>query len=277
MVQNPLHIAIQGVKGSFHEEACQIYFKNKNIHYNYCDTFEQVFQHTKQHEEHGFIAIENSLAGSILPNYASIKQYDLHIIGETYMPISHQLMVYPGIQLNEIDEIWSHPMALRQCQAFINQNSTKKTVEKEDTAKSAAQIKENKLKHVAAIASKTAARIYDLDIIEPNIETFSNNFTRFLLISKEKEFSTASNKATLCFSVNHDIGSLSKALSCLAENRINLTKIQSFPEMGKTWEYFFYIDILFESEDVFQSAFNQLKKTVNELYFLGKYENNLMS
>ena len=114
-------------------------------------------------------------------------------------------------------------------------------------------------------------------IIEPNIETFSNNFTRFLLISKEKEFSTASNKATLCFSVNHDIGSLSKALSCLAENRINLTKIQSFPEMGKTWEYFFYIDILFESEDVFQSAFNQLKKTVNELYFLGKYENNLMS
>ena len=108
-------------------------------------------------------------------------------------------------------------------------------------------------------------------------ETFSNNFTRFLLISKEKEFSTASNKATLCFSVNHDIGSLSKALSCLAENKINLTKIQSFPEMGKTWEYFFYIDILFGSEDVFQSAFNQLKKTVNELYFLGKYENNLMS
>ena len=205
------------------------------------------------------------------------KQYDLHIIGETYMPISHQLMVYPGTLLDEINEIWSHPMALRQCQAFINQHSTKKTVEKEDTAKSAALIKENKLKNVAAIASKTAARIYGLDIIEANIETFSNNFTRFLLISKEKKFSMSSNKATLCFSVKHDIGSLSKALACLAANKINLTKIQSFPEMGKTWEYFFYVDILFESEDVFQSAFNQLKKTVNELYFLGKYENNLMT
>ena len=277
MVQKPLHIAIQGVKGSFHEEACQIYFKNKDIRYHYCDTFEQVFQHTKEHDGLGFVAIENSLAGSILPNYASLKQYDLHIIGETYMPISHQLMVYPGTLLDEINEIWSHPMALRQCQAFINQHSTKKTVEKEDTAKSAALIKENKLKNIAAIASKTAARIYGLDIIEANIETFSNNFTRFLLISKEKEFSMSSNKATLCFSVKHDIGSLSEALACLAANKINLTKIQSFPEMGKTWEYFFYVDILFESEDVFQSAFNQLKKTVNELYFLGKYENNLMT
>ena len=276
-MQKPLHIAIQGVKGSFHEEACQIYFKNKDIRYHYCDTFEQVFQHTKEHDGLGFVAIENSLAGSILPNYASLKQYDLHIIGETYMPISHQLMVYPGTLLDEINEIWSHPMALRQCQAFINQHSTKKTVEKEDTAKSAALIKENKLKNIAAIASKTAARIYGLDIIEANIETFSNNFTRFLLISKEKEFSMSSNKATLCFSVKHDIGSLSKALACLAANKVNLTKIQSFPEMGKTWEYFFYVDILFESEDVFQSAFNQLKKTVNELYFLGKYENNLMT
>lgn len=276
-MQKPLHIAIQGVKGSFHEEACQIYFKNKDIHYHYCDTFEQVFQHTKEHDGLGFVAIENSLAGSILPNYASLKQYDLHIIGETYMPISHQLMVYPGTLLDEINEIWSHPMALRQCQAFINQHSTKKTVEKEDTAKSAALIKENKLKNIAAIASKTAARIYGLDIIEANIETFSNNFTRFLLISKEKEFAMSSNKATLCFSVKHDIGSLSKALACLAANKVNLTKIQSFPEMGKTWEYFFYVDILFESEDVFQSAFNQLKKTVNELYFLGKYENNLMT
>ena len=276
-MQKPLHIAIQGVKGSFHEEACQIYFKNMDIRYHYCDTFEQVFQHTKEHDGLGFVAIENSLAGSILPNYASLKQYDLHIIGETYMPISHQLMVYPGTLLDEINEIWSHPMALRQCQAFINQHSTKKTVEKEDTAKSAALIKENKLKNIAAIASKTAARIYGLDIIEANIETFSNNFTRFLLISKEKEFSMSSNKATLCFSVKHDIGSLSKALACLAANKVNLTKIQSFPEMGKTWEYFFYVDILFESEDVFQSAFNQLKKTVNELYFLGKYENNLMT
>ena len=276
-MQKPLHIAIQGVKGSFHEEACQIYFKNKDIRYHYCDTFEQVFQHTKEHDGLGFVAIENSLAGSILPNYASLKQYDLHIIGETYMPISHQLMVYPGTLLDEINEIWSHPMALRQCQAFINQHSTKKTVEKEDTAKSAALIKENKLKNIAAIASKTAAQIYGLDIIEANIETFSNNFTRFLLISKEKEFSISSNKATLCFSVKHDIGSLSKALACLAANKVNLTKIQSFPEMGKTWEYFFYVDILFESEDVFQSAFNQLKKTVNELHFLGKYENNLMT
>ena len=276
-MQKPLHIAIQGVKGSFHEEACQIYFKNKDIRYHYCDTFEQVFQHTKEHDGLGFVAIENSLAGSILPNYASLKQYDLHIIGETYMPISHQLMVYPGTMLDDISEIWSHPMALRQCQAFINQHSTKKTVEKEDTAKSAALIKENKLKNIAAIASKTAARIYGLDIIEANIETFSNNFTRFLLISKEKEFSMYSNKATLCFSVKHNIGSLSKALACLAANKVNLTKIQSFPEMGKTWEYFFYVDILFESEDVFQSAFNQLKKTVNELYFLGKYENNLMT
>lgn len=276
-MQKPLHIAIQGVKGSFHEEACRIYLNNKDIHYNYCDTFEQVFQHTKQHEGFGFVAIENSLAGSILPNYASIKQYNLNIIGETYMPISHQLMVYPGIKLHNVDEIWSHPMALRQCQAFINQHSTKKTVEKEDTAKSAALIKENKLKNVAAIASRTAAHIYELDIIEHNIETFSNNFTRFLLISKEKEFSKASNKATICFSVKHNIGSLSEALACLAVNKINLTKIQSFPEMGKTWEYFFYVDILFGNENEFQSAFMQLKKMVNELYCLGKYENNLVN
>ena len=276
MNSNPLHIAIQGVEGSFHEEACQLFFKNEEINFVYCDTFEQVFQQTQKHDTLGFIAIENSLAGSILSNYASIKEYNLNIVGETYMPISHQLMVCPGVSLGDVKEIWSHPMALRQCQLFINENATIKTVEKEDTAKSAAYIKKNNVKHVAAIASKTAAKIYGLKIIKANIETFSNNFTRFLLIQKDKDFSTSCNKATLCFSVKHDVGSLAGALTCLAKNDMNLTKIQSFPKIGKSWEYFFYADLLFNNDEDFQFAFDNLKLTVNELYCLGKYKNNLV-
>ena len=269
------NIAIQGISGSFHEEAAVVFFKNEDVNFIYCDTFSQVFNSLKDENTLGVIAIENSLAGSILPNYGAIQAQQLNIIGETYNRIEQNLMVLPKSNFDNIKEIWSHPMALRQCQPFLDNHPQIKSVEKEDTAKSAKIIKENNLEHVAAIASKTAAKMYDLNILQESIESNKMNFTRFLLLSKLNIAIKEPNKATLCFSVSNTAGSLAKVLSILAEKGLNLTKIQSHPKIGKKWEYFFYVDLLFKDLVVFHDAINQLNDFVTELNVLGLYKNEL--
>jgi prephenate dehydratase len=268
------NIAIQGIKGSFHDEASRDFF-GENIKFQYCDTFEQVFQQIKEKNHTGLVAIENSLAGSILPNYGSIQSYKLNIIGEIYKEINQQLMVLPDVEFKDIQEIWSHPMALRQCQDFINQNPDIKSVEKEDTAKSAYLIKKNSLKNTAAIASETAAKIYGMKILNKRIQANKENFTRFLILSKEKVVAETPNKASICFSVKNTSGSLAKVLTFFAVNQMNLTKIQSHPKLGKKWEYFFHVDLLFNDYNSYLKVIDQMSIYVNELCVLGTYRNGI--
>ena len=275
MKNNVKNIAIQGISGSFHEEATRQFFSKNEITFTFCDTFENVFQNIKENNAIGVVAIENSLAGSILPNYGSIQSYKFNIIGETYRKIEQNLMVLKGVQLSDINEIWSHPMALRQCQAFLNDHPEIKSVEKEDTAKSAFLIKKHELKNTAAIASETACEIYGMNIVQKGIQSNKMNFTRFLVISKNKTSINQPNKATLCFSVSNTTGSLAKVLTFLAENQMNLTKIQSHPKLGKNWEYFFYIDLLFSDYNKYLNVVEQLNKYVTELSVLGAYKNGI--
>tara|TARA_Y100000385_G_scaffold56233_1_gene53852 strand:- start:2620 stop:3459 length:840 start_codon:yes stop_codon:yes gene_type:complete len=272
---NVKNIAIQGISGSFHEEATRQFFSKNEINFTFCDTFENVFQNIKENNAIGVVAIENSLAGSILPNYGSIQSYKFNIIGETYRKIEQNLMVLKGVQLSDINEIWSHPMALRQCQEFLNDHPEIKSVEKEDTAKSAFLIKKHQLKNTAAIASETACKIYGMNILKKGIQSNKMNFTRFLVISKNKTSINQPNKATLCFSVSNTTGSLAKVLTFLAENQMNLTKIQSHPKLGKNWEYFFYIDLLFSDYNKYLNVVEQLNKYVTELSVLGAYKNGI--
>ena len=269
------NIAIQGVSGSFHEEATRKSFNNQAIEFEFCDTFEQVFLNVKEKNYLGLVAIENSLAGSILPNYGSIQSHGLNIIGETYCEIEQNLMVLPSTSLEDVQEIWSHPMALSQCQSFLNQYPNIKSVEKEDTAKSARIIKQKKLKNTAAIASHTAAEIYGLKIIKRKVQDHKKNFTRFLILSKNKTAISTPNKATLCFSVANQTGSLAKTLTFLAENEMNLTKIQSHPIIGRQWEYFFYIDLLFDSHKKYRYVIANLNNYVSDLNILGAYKNGI--
>lgn len=275
MKNNVKNIAIQGISGSFHEEATRQFFSKNEINFTFCDTFENVFQNIKENNAIGVVAIENSLAGSILPNYGSIQSYKFNIIGETYRKIEQNLMVLKGVQLSDINEIWSHPMALRQCQEFLNDHPEIKSVEKEDTAKSAFLIKKHQLKNTAAIASETACKIYGMNILKKGIQSNKMNFTRFLVISKNKTSINQPNKATLCFSVSNTTGSLAKVLTFLAENQMNLTKIQSHPKLGKNWEYFFYIDLLFSDYNKYLNVVEQLNKYVTELSVLGAYKNGI--
>ena len=273
---NKIKIAIQGVAGSFHEQATCNYFNSNDLNIVYCDTFDQVFNLVSKKNHLGVVAIENTVAGSILPNYRSLQENNFNIIGETYMRIEQHLMTFPGNKIEKIKEIWSHPMALRQCQKFLNNHPKIKSVEKEDTAKSAAIIEENKLTNVAAIASEMAAEIYNLEIIERGIETNKKNFTRFLIISSDKKVIKADfNKASICFTIDHSTGSLAKVLTFLSERNLNLTKIQSNPRLGKEWEYFFYVDLLFKDIDTYLKSMTKLKTMVGELILLGTYKDGI--
>lgn len=274
MANNSKYIAIQGIQGSFHEEASKEVFDNPT-QFKYCDTFEEVFQQIKDHNLIGVIAIENSLAGSILPNYGSIQSYKFNIVGEVYKEIEQNLLVLPDVNESDIKEIWSHPMALRQCQDFLNRHPKIKSVEKEDTAKSAFLIKKYNLKNTAAIASKTAAKIHGLKILKKGIQSNKKNFTRFLILNKEKVDVSTPNKATICFSVSNSTGSLAKALTFLAENEMNLTKIQSHPKLGEKWEYFFYIDLLFNDYQKYLNVIENINNYVTEVSVLGTYKNGI--
>lgn len=269
-----MHIAIQGFEGSFHQVAARNYF-GKQISIEACASFSELVRKVKLDEgvDAGLMAIENSIAGSILPNYSLLKNSGLHITGEVYLQINQHLMVLPGQTIEDIREVHSHPMALLQCMDFLEQHPQIKLVETEDTALSARHVHTKKLKTTAAIAGRLAAEIFELDIIAPNIHTAKNNYTRFLAIAKNGvEPPEDANKSSVYFQTSNESGSLAKVLTKMASEGINLSKIQSFPIPAKEWHYYFHADMEFESLQHFNKGLSKITPLTEQLTVLGIYK-----
>jgi prephenate dehydratase len=268
-------IAIQGFEGSFHQLAAQHFFGNK-VEVICCATFGEVIQiaaNSKQ-SEGGVMAIENSIAGSILPNYNLLQKSNLKIVGEIYLQIKQNLLVNPGVELSDIREVHSHPMAIQQCFGFLDKHHWK-LVETEDTALSARHIHQHKNKHAAAIASTLAAELFQLKIIAPNIHTLKNNYTRFLVLQpadKAMKIDEA-DKASVNFQTDHSKGSLAKVLTQIADGGINLSKLQSFPIPGSDWKYSFHADLEFETIEQLNDVLEKMKPLTNLLTVYGVYKN----
>ena len=265
-------IAIQGIAGSFHEDAAQRYF-NEDIEVVECKSFTRVCDlMDSDRVEYAVMAIENSIAGSILNNYQLIRDYHLKIIGEIYIHIEMFLMANSGMTKADITNIFSHTMALRQCAEYLEKNFPSAELhEFGDTAASARFLAHEKPVGGAAIGNMRSAQMYGLEIIESGIETNRKNYTRFLILSKHGNRSEGMNKASICFEVGHFYGSLARVLNTFAENRINLTKIQSVPVIGKPNEYTFHIDVEWESPENYEKAIHQVLKSVSSLSILGEY------
>lgn len=268
-----MNIAIQGIKGSYHHQVAINLFGEK-IELTECQNFSDIPPLLKsQKSDVAVMAIENTIAGAILPNYNLMDEFNLHILGEYYLPIQHQLMALENQTIYDINEVWSHPMALEQCRRFFRQYPHIKLIEEKDTAEVAKMIYEQQLSGIAAIASKKAAEIYKLQIIADNIQTNIHNFTRFVILSGFKESKNENfNKASIKFSLTHQTGSLFEILNIFKNNNLNLSKIQSLPIIEKPWEYSFFADMLFSETQQFENAMQQVKPIVNELKIFGKYE-----
>ena len=273
-----VRIAIQGGFGAFHEIAATHYFNNENIEIIPRNTFKDLMKSLKERKaEYGIMAIENSIAGSILPNYSLIKDSPMHIVGEIYLRIKQNLIALPGQKIEGITEVHSHPMAILQCQEFFDQYPWIKLIESLDTAISAREISEKKLLRIGAIASTMAATKYKLEVMAEAIETNKMNYTRFLILKENGGGPDISkvNKASVHFALAHRTGSLSKILSILSYYDINLTKIQSLPIMGKDWEYQFYIDVIFTDYEWYKKSLVAIEPFTSELGVLGEYEKGI--
>jgi prephenate dehydratase len=267
-------VTIQGYEGSFHQVAARQFF-GKNVDVITCATFRDVVrigEDVKQ-SDGAVMAIENSIAGSILPNYNLLQKSKLQVIGEVYLSISQNLLVYPGVKLEDIKEVHSHPMAILQCLDYLEMKQWK-LVESEDTALSAKQVHQHKSKHIAAIASKFAAQLYDLDVITPDIHTLKNNITRFLIMvpTKQKMEIVDADKASIYFQTDHSKGILSKVLAKIAQGGANLSKLQSMPIPGSTFKYGFYADIEFEHKKQIDKLLVDLKLMTNSFKVFGLYK-----
>jgi prephenate dehydratase len=267
-------VTIQGYEGSFHQVAARQFF-GKNVEVIPCATFREVVRigEDAKQSDGAVMAMENSIAGSILPNYNLLQKSKLQVIGEVYLSISQNLLVYPGVQLEEIKEVHSHPMAILQCLDYLEDQAWK-LVESEDTALSAKQIRQHKSKHTAAIASKLAAQLYDLDVITPDIHTLKNNITRFLIMVplKQKMEIADADKASIYFQTDHSKGILSKVLAKIAKGGANLSKLQSMPIPGSTFKYGFYADIEFEQKRQLDNLLVELKMMTNSFKVFGLYK-----
>lgn len=265
-------VSIQGYEGSFHQVAARKFF-GKEVEVIPCATFKEVIKiaSSKKESDGGVMAIENSIAGSILPNYNLLKKSTLTIVGEVYLQINQNLLVNPGVKLTDIKEVHSHPMALQQCLEFLDKYNWK-LIETEDTALSAKHIYQHKSKHIAAIASKLAAELFNLQMIAPNIHTMKNNYTRFLILQRDAgTAATDANKASVNFHTDHSRGSLAKVLTVIADGGINLSKLQSFPIPGSDFKYSFHADMEFDSVDQFNEVVEKVRKLTAELKIYGVY------
>lgn len=273
-------VAIQGGIGAFHEIAARQYFQDQEIEPIPCDTFQQVFNAVLDGTaQFAACAIENTIAGSLLPNYHLIMESGLDIIGETNLHIEQNLMALPGQKVEDITEVYSHPIAIQQSQVFFKEYPKMKLIEATDTALSAKDIRENNKEKTAAIASVLAADMYDLEILAKGIETNKRNFTRFLMLGKKDELLSkglisepAPNKATLCFSLPHEEGSLASVLAIFSFYKISLSKIQSVPIVGQEFEYFFHIDLVFKDLVRYRQAIRAIEPLIHNLSVFGEYE-----
>lgn len=268
-----LRVAIQGIATSFHEVAAITYFNDDELETVECLSFHDLCESLdKGTSDYAVMAIENSIAGSILPNYFLLQSYHFSIIGELYLPIHMHLLALPGVKREEIRCIESHPMAIRQCAEFIHGFPGVEVRESDDTALSAKRVKELKLKDTAAIANEFAAKKYGLQILEKRIETHKKNFTRFLVLAKRSNGKIESNKASLSFEVAHEVGSLAETLMIFKNNSINLTKIQSIPIIGKPSEYSIHVDVEWKQRKRYDEAIHQILRQVKNLNILGEYK-----
>ena len=268
-------IAIQGIKGSFHHQVVKEYF-SENVDIDECLSFEELIDSLiAGKSDQAVMAIEISIAGPIIPNYALIDKNNLHIIGEHYLNIQQNLMALKGQKIEDIREVHSHPMALLQCMDFLKQYPNIKLVEDKDTAETARRIQEKQLTGIAAIASVTAAEMYDLDIIASSIQTIKNNMTRFVIIKKQNSFLPESeiNRASVKFELDHKRGSLAAVLNVMSDCKLNLTKIQSLPKIETPWKYSFFVDVTFEKYEDFAKAKTLLNIMAEYFKVLGEYKN----
>lgn len=271
-------VAIQGVIGSFHDIAAHQYFEGEQIQLICCATFEEVFQNIKEDPTTiGLLAIENTIAGSLLHNYELLRDSGTTIVGEHKLHIKHSICCLPDDDFNTLEEVHSHPVALMQCRGFLSKHPSVKAVEDEDTAGSAEMISRLQKKGWAAICHADAAKFYDMKVLEDGIEDNKHNFTRFLVVSNplKADFLRPLNKAdkaSLVFSLPHEEGSLSKILTILSFYDINLTKIQSLPVIGHEWEYMFYVDVTYDDLTRYRQSIDAITPLTRELKILGEYK-----
>jgi len=272
-----IRAVIQGYPGAFHEMAARYYHKDSAVEIIPANSFSDLIKVVEDPElaDVGMMAIENTLAGGILPNYKLINQSGLHITGEIYLRIVQNLMALPGQKISDLKEVRSHHMAIAQCRRFFRQYPHIQLVESLDTALSAREIRDGNLKGIGAIASELAADLYDLEIIAKGIETNKKNYTRFLVLEHRYFSGNDANKvdkASISFTTSHEAGSLNKVLSVLAAYNINLSKIQSVPIEGRHWEYMFFVDVIAESSLRLDQALNAIRPICNNLKVLGMYK-----
>jgi len=270
-------VAIQGIAGSYHDIAARSFFEGEPIEIIGCRTFKDVVKSIRDDANViGLMAIENTIAGSLLQNHELIRQGECSIIGEYKLRISHALAALPGAKLSDVTEVHSHPIALMQCAEYLDTLQGIKIVEKDDTAMSAKWIADNKLVGHAAVCSKIAAEDFGLEVLAESIETNKRNFTRFLVIADtwaadELQRGITKNKASLVYTLPHSVGSLSKALTILSFYDMNLSKIQSLPIIGREWEYLFYVDLTFNDYTRYKQALNAIIPLTKDFKILGEY------
>jgi len=270
--QPSLPVAIQGYEGSFHQVAARSFY-GKDVQILPCATFTEVIKEAsnKKTTMGGIMAIENSIAGSILPNYNLLQKSNLYVAGEVYLQIDQHLMVNPGVKLSDIKEVHSHPMALLQCTGYLNPKGWR-LVETEDTALSAKNVHQRKSKQIAAIAGSLAAELFGLKIIAPNIHDVKNNYTRFLVLQQKQSVIEDANKASINFQTDHAKGRLAEVLSVIANEGINLSKLQSFPLAGSQFKYGFHADLEFDQLEQYNKVMEELKKRTESIRVLGVYK-----
>ncbi len=269
------NIGIQGVKGSFHHIVANSYFGEEISLTEFLSFEEMISTLCKDQIDYAVMAIENSTAGSIIPNYALIDEYDVNIVGEYYLQIIHNLMALKGQSINDIKEVQSHPMALLQCRDFFKKNPNITLVEEKDTAQIAKKIAKNKILGLGAIASKLASKIYGLNIINDNIQTIKKNQTRFVILQNNNSIKNDNiNKASLKFELDHKRGSLATILNVLSDCKLNLTKIQSMPKIQTPWRYSFFVDVTFDKLEYYLKAKSIIEIMAKEFKVLGEYKNS---
>lgn len=273
-------IAIQGFEGCFHEMAARRYFEGEELRLIYCNSFEQLFCSVEDDDDTiGMVAIENTIAGSLLHNYELLCGSGLEVAGEKKLHISHSICCLPEDDWNLIHEVHSHPVALMQCRKYLEQHPSLKSVEADDTAGAALNIARKKLHGQAAICNAEAARRFGMKILDEHIEDNKHNYTRFLVVAKksmaeELRKGLEIDKASLAFTISHECGSLAKVLSIFSFYGINLTKIQSLPIIGREWEYRFYIDLSYTDHKLYQQSIDAVKPLTSEFIKLGEYKDD---
>lgn len=272
-----IKVSIQGYEGSFHQVAARQFFGN-GVEVIPCNTFKDVVRVAANPGESdgGVMAIENSIAGSILPNYNLLQKSRLKIIGEIYLQINQHLLANPGVRLEDIREVHSHPMALQQCLEFLDARNWK-LIETEDTALSAKHVHQHKSKHIAAVASNLASELFQLQVLAPNIHTLKNNYTRFLVLQNEETARPVkdADKASVNFHTDHSKGSLARVLTRIADGGINLSKLQSFPIPGSDFKYSFHADMEFDNIEQFNTVVGSIRPLTAGLNIYGVYKKGL--